>query len=98
MRGSTLGSFAEANGPHLRERPYRFGQTSSDGDDAGNRGGTDGAKANEQHTELAASGSDFDRSRHGQELYISHQPAVASPDRVKARMAPDAGDGRPAMQ
>ena len=61
--------FSETDGAHLGQRADGLGQSFTDGDDAGNEGGADGAKADQEHTEFAASGSDVNRGRHKRELY-----------------------------
>ena len=56
-------------GAHLRQRADRLGESLANGEDAGDGRGADRAEADEQHAEFAARGSNFNRCRHGRELY-----------------------------
>ncbi len=53
---ASLGALAEANGAHLRERADRLRETLADGENAGDDGGADGAKADEEDAKLALRG------------------------------------------
>ena len=69
LRRTALGPLAETDGAHLRQRADRLGEALANGEHAGDGRGADGAEADQQHAELAARRSDFNRCRHGQKLY-----------------------------
>ena len=61
FRGASFGPLPQTDGSHLGQRSDWLGDSLPDGEHAGNRGGADGAQADQQHAQLSARRSDTNR-------------------------------------